>query len=57
LETPIKKDEEWNDTELMASMKRIEDFVTSFKNMGKKVLVGGTSQGGILSFAFAKRSN
>jgi hypothetical protein len=55
--TPIKKDEEWNDTELMASMKRIEDFVTSFKNMGKKVLVGGTSQGGILSFAFAKRSN
>ena len=24
--------------------------------MGKKVFVGGTSQGGILSFAFAKRS-
>jgi len=28
---PIKTDEEWNDKDLMNSMKRIESFVKEFK--------------------------
>ena len=37
-------------------MKRVESWVQQLKGFGKKVYVGGTSQGGILSFSFAKRS-
>lgn len=37
-------------------MHRVESWVQQLKGFNKKVYVAGTSQGGILTFAFAKRS-
>jgi alpha-beta hydrolase superfamily lysophospholipase len=38
-------------------MARVDSWVQQLKKFNKKVYVGGTSQGGILTFAFAKRSS
>ena len=40
----------------MYSVSRIDNWVSQLKAMGKKVYVGGTSQGSITTFAYAKRS-